>query len=171
MHRLPLLCRTGLAVSAAVLLTACGGGSGKEAAASTSSNAAASSSSSASAAASEFCTQATTTLNGLAPAFSGGGSDPATLAPILAKAATAVKAIQPPAEISADWAKLAGGLDQFAAAYASAGGQDAASASAFQQRNAQLLTQLTGAATHVQAYMSEHCGLTAGATGSSAPTS
>src|SRR6478609_5446669 len=154
MRRLPLLCRTGLAVSAAaVVLTACGGASNKDAAASTSSSAASSSSPSGSPAASEFCTQATATLNGLAPAFSGGGSDPAKLATILEKSATAVRAIQPPADISADWAKLAAGLDQFAAAYATAGAQDAASASAFQQRNAQLLTQLTGAATHVQAYM------------------
>ena len=171
MRRSPLLCRTGLAAAAAVLLTACGGGSHKEATASTSSSAASSSSQSASPTASPFCTQATTTLNGLAPAFSTGGSDPTKLAPVLTKAASAVRAIQPPAEIAADWAKLAAGLDQFAAAYASAGGQDAAAASAFQQRNAQLLAQLSGSAQHVQAYMSAHCGLPAGVTGSTAPTS
>jgi hypothetical protein len=172
MRRHPHVLRTGLAVTAAtVLLTACGGGSDKQATGTSASTSSAPTTTSG--AASEFCTQATSTFNELAPAFSGGGSDPAKLGPILAMAAAKVHAIQPPADISADWAKLAGGLDQFAAAFASAsaGAQNSASASAFKQRNDELLAQLSGPATNVRAYMTAHCGLPSTAPGSSAPTS
>jgi hypothetical protein len=171
MRRLPLLCRTALAGAAATaLLTACGGGSDNQAAA-TGSSAAVSSSPNASAAAADFCSQATSTLNGLAPAFSGGGSDPSKLAPILTKAAGDVAAIRPPAQLEADWAKLARGLDDFAAAYSSAGAQGgAAAASSFEQRNGELIGQLTAAATNVRNYMTANCGLPSTAPGSAAPT-
>lgn len=151
------------------MLAACGGGSAGTTAAETT----ASSSSASPPTDSVFCTRATTTLNSLAPAFSAGGSDPASLAPVLANAAAKVKAIQPPAEIRADWVALTDGLAQFAAAYAgaAANAHDPATASAFAAKNNALLASLSGAVTHVEAYMTKNCGLTDAPTGSAAPSS
>lgn len=174
MRRTLTVCRTGLSVTAAVvLLAACGGGSDTQSSAASGSTTASSSAapSSSTAQPSKFCVDATTTLNGLSPAFSSNAASPSSLAPVLKKAATQVRAIQPPAEISTDWAQLADGLDQFATAYASVDVNDPASATAFQQKNSALLAKLTTAVTHVQAYMVKNCGLAARTTASAAPTS
>jgi len=173
MRRTLTVCRTGLPVAAAVvLLAACGGGSDtKSSAASGSTTAGSSAAPSSTAQPSKFCVDATTTLNGLSPAFSSNAATPSSLAPVLERAATQVRAIQPPAEISTDWAQLADGLDQFATAYASVDVNDPASATAFQQKNSALLAKLTTAVTHVQAYMVKNCGLAARTTASAAPTS
>jgi len=173
MRRTLTACRTGLSVAAAVvLLAACGGGSDtKSSAASGSTTAGSSAAPSSTAQPSKFCVDATTTLNGLSPAFSSNAATPSSLAPVLERAATQVRAIQPPAEISTDWAQLADGLDQFATAYASVDVNDPASATAFQQKNSALLAKLTTAVTHVQAYMVKNCGLAARTTASAAPTS
>ena len=152
-------CRTALTlVVAAVLLAACGGGSANQNSASTSSSTALSSTSPTIAPAA-FCKQAISAFTGLEPAFNGAASDPASLVPILQKAATQVRAIKPPAEIASDWAKLGDGLSQFAAAYASLRTKDRAAASSFAAHNAQLLATLTTAVGHVQAYMAKNCGL------------
>ncbi|MGZ4566419.1 MAG: hypothetical protein ACXVFZ_06230 [Blastococcus sp.] len=173
MRRTLTVCRTGLSVAAVVvLLAACGGGSDtKSSAASGSTTAGSSSAPSSAAHPSKFCVDATTTLNGLSPAFSSNAASPSSLAPVLKKAATQVRAIQPPAEIRTDWAQLADGLDQFASAYASVNVNDPASASAFQQQNSALLAKLTTAVTHVQAYMVKNCGLAAQTSTPAAPTS
>jgi hypothetical protein len=174
MRRTLTVCRAGLSVTAAVaLLAACGGGSDRQNSAASASSTAASSSAASAATGSKFCTDATNTLNGLAPAFSSSTaeSDPASLAPVLKKAATSVRAIQPPAEIGGDWATLADGLDQFASAYASVNVNDPASASAFQKQNSTLLAKLTTAVTHVQGYMVKNCGLSPATPTSAAPSS
>ena len=173
MRRTLAVCRTGLSVAAAaVLLAACGGGSGTASSAASGSSTASSSAAPSSAAQpSKFCVDATTTLNGLSPAFSSNAASPSSLAPVLKKAAMQVRAIQPPAEIGTDWAQLADGLDQFASAYASVNVNDPAAASAFQQQNSALLAKLSTAVTHVQAYMVKNCGLAARTSASAAPTS
>lgn len=173
MRRTLTACRAGLPVAAAVvLLTACGGGSGSEKSAASGTPATSSSATQSTAGtASAFCTKATTTLNGLSPAFTASQSDPSKLAPLLTQAADQVRAIQPPAEIGTDWTALADGLDQFATAYAHVNVNDPAAASAFQQQNSALLTTLTGAVTHVQSYMEKNCGLAPASSAPAAPSS
>ena len=158
-HPLALAC-TGPALAAVVLLAGCGGGSSTSASSSTAASTSGAASSSAPLADTPFCQQSTATLSTLAPAFTSSGSDPTKVAPILAKAAQQVRAIQPPAEITADWKTLADSLDQFAASYSGVNPQDPASASAFAQRSATLLASLSTAAGHVETYLSTNCGIT-----------
>jgi len=162
MRRTTAVYRAGVSVAAAVvLLTACGG-SDKNTSASSSSKASASASeTTAGAARSVFCTQAAAALSSVSPALSGKENDPAALAQALQQAADKVRAIHAPSEISSDWTKLSDGIQQFAQAFASANVNDPASASALQQRSAQISGSLTAAATHVQTYLSDKCGLSA----------
>jgi hypothetical protein len=171
MRRALVLSCTGPAVAAVLLLAGCGGGSTPSASTTTTAASSSAASSSAPLAQTPFCQQSTKTLTELAPAFSSGQSDPTKLGPILKKAATQVRAIQPPAEIATDWKTLADSLDQFAASYAGVDPQNPASASAFAQRNATLTGSLTTAAGHVEAYLSTNCGLTAPTSVPVAPSS
>jgi hypothetical protein len=149
-------------VAAVVLLAACSSGSGTNSSATSSSSTASTSASpTTAAAAAQFCAEATNAFRSLSPAFSGtASSDPASLAPILEKAAAQIRAITPPPEIAADWETLATGLEQFAAAYSGVRTSDPAAASSFAAKNARLLASLSTAVSHVQAYMSKNCGLT-----------
>jgi hypothetical protein len=171
MRRTLTLCRTGLSVAAAVVLLSACGGSGDDTSASSSSSARSSASpTSATAADAEFCTQAASTLGRIEPAFTGAQNDPAQLATVLQQAAEQVRGIQPPSEISADWSKLADGIEQFAQAFASVNPGDPASQSALQQRTQQIIGSLTTSATAVQTYLGQKCGLQT-PTGTAAPTS
>ena len=169
MRRTPPACRSGLSLAAAVvLLTACGG-SDEEDSASTATSASSSSAAgtSTSGAGSEFCTQAEEALDEVEPALSG-SEDPAALA--LQEAADSVRAIEPPAEIDADWTALADGIEQFAQAFAEFDATDPASASAFQQRTSEIVTSLTDSASSVQTYLADECGLDVDATEPASPT-
>ena len=149
MRRTLIACRAGLAAGAAfVLLTACGGGSDAD-------NDAASSSS----------TETKT-------AFSEEASDPTSVAQQLQQVASAMRALDPPAEISDDWETLASGLDQLAAAFAQFNPNDPASASSFAQQSQQLQTELTAAGASVEQYLTQECGIDTGETTEGAtPTS
>jgi hypothetical protein len=169
MRRNSLVSRAGLSlVAAVVLLTGCSG-SGKDDSASSSSKASSSASkTSAEAAGSEFCTKAAEALSEVEPAFTG-GSDPTGLAPALQQAADKVRSIDPPSEISDDWAALADGIEQFAQAFASVNLNDPASATQLEQRTNELIGSLSTSATNVQNYLASKCGLQA-PTVSSTPT-
>ena len=171
MRRTFTACRSGISVAAAVvLLTACGGSddSSSESAASTTATSSASESGDASG--SEFCTQAADALSQIEPAFTGQGNDPAALAPALQQAADRVRSIDPPSEIATDWSALADGIEQFAQAFAEVDVNDPASASALQQRTAEIVGSLSTSATSVQTYLSNECGLET-PTDPAAPTS
>jgi membrane-bound lytic murein transglycosylase B len=171
MSRTLTACRTGLSVAAAVvLLTACGG-SDDQSSASSSSSGSSSSASETSAANSEFCTEAERALQGVEPAFSGGGDDPAALATALQDAADQVRTIDPPSEIEADWTALADGIEQFAQAFAAVNPNDPASAAELQQRTSEILGSLSTSATNVQNYLASECGIETDSPEPSAPTS
>jgi len=162
MRRTLTVCRDGLAVTAAaVLLTACGGSdedtsSSSSAAEETSSSA---SETTAAGADSEFCTDAAAIQERVTSTFTD-QSDPAALPAALQEAATAVRDVEPPEEIAADWAALADGIDQVAAAFANVDFNDPNAATAFQQEIAPLQQQLAGPSANVEAYLRDECGIT-----------
>jgi hypothetical protein len=172
MRRTLTLCRTGLAGAAAVvLLTACSGNDDTSASSSsasgTTSASPAGSSGSGSKSGSEFCTQAASLQNTLsAPDL----SDPASAGPAIADAASQVRAIDPPAEISDDWNALADGLDQLGRILSTTDLNDPAQASAAQQQVSQLETDLGDASTNVSNYLTNECGIS-DSSESAAPTS
>ena len=169
MRRNSLVSRAGLSlIAAVVLLTGCSG-SGKDNSASSSSKTSASENT-AKAAGSEFCTKAAQALSEVEPAFTGQGADPSGLAPALQQAADKVRSIDPPSEISKDWAALADGIEQFAQAFASVNLNDPASATQLEQRTNELISKLSTSATNVETYLSSKCGLVA-PTQPAAPTS
>ena len=161
----PLL-RSALAGAVAVvLLTACGGSGDEEPAAASSTPAPATSSpapSSATAApdpaAEEFCAESQALLDDLGSAFSD-QSDPTSVETAFSQAAEGFRSVEPPAEIEQDWTTLADGLDEYAAAFAELDQSDPESVSAFQQRTTSLQGELTGAATSVETYLNEECGI------------
>src|SRR6476469_1420252 len=151
--------RAGLSVAAAVvLLTACGG-SGKDNNASSSSTASATKTSAA-AAGSEFCTKAAAIESSVTSAVTD-QADPSSIPQALQTAVAQIRAIDPPREISSDWAKLADGVEQLATAFASVDFKDQAAVASFEQTASNLEAQLSGASANVEKYLSEKCGLTA----------
>jgi hypothetical protein len=177
MRRTLTACRTGLLAGAAfVLLTACGGGSDNNNDAASSGTTQTTTSSSAENTApeadSQFCTQAQALVQTLETAFTESATDPASVAQQFQQTASAMRALDPPAEIADDWEALAGGLDQFAAAFAQFDPNDPAKASAFEQQATQLQGQLTAAGANVEKYLTEQCGIDTGdSTESATPTS
>jgi hypothetical protein len=178
---LPLACRAAAAAAAAVLLSACGGGDEDSAAPSSSSASSTAAETSESAAGSEapqgeseFCTQSQALLDDLGSAFSD-QSDPTSVETAFSQAAEGFRSVEPPAEIEQDWTTLADGLDEYAAAFAELDQSDPESVSAFQQRTTSLQGELTGAATSVETYLNEECGIDTdaepSASGSTAPSS
>ncbi len=164
----------GLAVSAAaVLLTACGGDDGgddaAESSAPTTSAAPSSEPEEAPEADSEFCTQSRELLDGLGAAF----TDPSDPTSVEGTFEEAFRSVEPPAEIEDDWAALGDGLQEYAAALAELDETDPESVAAFQQRTSSLQGELTTAATNVESYLNEQCGIDTDqeSTESSAPTS
>ena len=182
--RPPLLLasRAAAVAAAVVLLSACGGSDGDGDAASSSgspSSSAAETSESAAASEapegdSEFCTQSQELLDDLGSAFSD-QSDPTSVETAFSQAAEGFRSVEPPAEIEQDWTTLADGLDEYAAAFAELDQADPESVSAFQQRTTSLQGELTGAATSVETYLNEECGIDTdaepSASGSTAPSS
>ena len=168
----------GLAVSAAaVLLTACGGDDGGDDAAESSAPTTSAAPSSepeeeAPEADSEFCTQSQELLDGLGAAFTD-QSDPTSVEGAFEQAAEGFRSVEPPAEIEDDWAALGDGLQEYAAAFAELDETDPESVTAFQQRTSSLQGELTAAATNVESYLNEQCGIDTEqeSTESSAPTS
>ena len=170
--RSPLrLCRTGLAAAAAlVLLTACGGSDDEKASSSASSEPTTSASeTSADTAGSEFCTQAAAVQQRVAATFSS-SSDPASLPQVLQEAATQIRAIEPPDELTADWTSFADGIEQIASA-AQIDFKDQAAVATFQQKAGALQQQYGSAFTNVENYLRDQCGFTDSPTETSAPTS
>ena len=177
---LTLVPRAAAVAAAAVLLSACGGSEGGSAGGSASPSSSASSSAAETSESeapeddSKFCTQSQELLDGLGAAFS--DQDPASVETAFSQAAEGFRSVEPPAEIEQDWTTLGDGLEEYAAAFAELDQQDPESVTAFQQRTSSLQGELTGAATNVETYLNEECGIDtdaepSGAGESTAPSS
>jgi hypothetical protein len=165
--------------AAAVLLTACTGDGDNDSAASSSPETSSSqpeateteTETEAPAADSEFCTQAENLPNELEDAFSA-QTDPSQAGAAFQQAADALRDIEPPDEISADWASLSDGLEQYAALFENLDLSDPSAAATLQAEGEQLATQLQEAGTNVETYLTEECGIGTGASEEpAAPTS
>jgi len=170
--------RLGLAVVAALLVAGCCGGTTKDAASTTTAASSTAPASTASAPATgaaladtPFCQQLSTSMAELAPAFTGGASDPAQLGAAIKKEAELVRSIQPPAEIAADWKTLSTALDAIAANYGKLDPHNPASATGFLTQNQAQLGALEGAAAHLGTYLSTKCGIAVPTGLSTAPSS
>jgi hypothetical protein len=171
MRRIPTACRSALSVAAlAVVLSACGGSDENSSAAGSSTAASSASRSSAAPSAdSEFCTRAGSIQQRVASTFT--ESDPADLGALLQEGAAEVRKIEPPAEIAADWAALADGLEQVAASFAGVDLNDPAAKQALGQKIAELQGPLDTASTNVENYLRDECGLQIGSDEPAAPSS
>ena len=171
MRRIPTACRSALCVTAvAVVLSACGGSDeNSSAAGSSTSSSSASRSSAAPSADSEFCMRAGSIQQRVASTFT--ESDPADLGALLQQGAAEVRETEPPAEIAADWAALADGLEKVAAAFAGVDLNDPAAQQALGQKVAELQGPLNTASTNVENYLRDECGLQIGSSEPAAPTS
>ena len=173
---LPLARRAAAVAAAALLLSACGGDEGSSASpsSSASSSAAETSESEAPQGDSEFCTQSQDLLDNLGATFSD-QSDPTNVETAFQEAAEGFRSVEPPAEIEDDWTSLGNGLEEYAAAFAELEQSDPESVAAFQERTTALQGELTGAATNVETYLNEECGIDTdaepSASGSGAPSS
>jgi hypothetical protein len=172
MRRTLTVCRNGLAVTAAaVLLTACGGsGDDEESSSGSGETTSSASESSADAADSEFCTEAAAIQERVGSTFND-QSDLANLPQALTEAADEVRQVEPPAEIASDWAALADGIDQIAAAIGSVNFNDPNAAATFEQQVAPLQQELAGASANVSSYLQDECGLDVDPSETASPTS
>ena len=175
MRRTLILCRSGLAAAAAVvLLTACGGsdgdGTAAESSTSTSSSSAAETTeNTAPQADSEFCTEAAAIQERVQASL----VDPNTadLGQIFTTAAEEIRAIEPPADIAADWASFADGIQRFAE-ISQIDFEDPNAYAQWQAEAQQIQTEFGPAFANVQTYLATECGLTDDeATESASPTS
>jgi len=174
-----ILVRSGVSVTALLVLAACSSGVKTNNSASTSSSPVTTSSAAptAVAAAGDFCKEAAHTFDDLSPAFeSGSSNDPAALASAFQQAEAKVRALQPPPELAADWGKLADALHAFSGMTSGLHPGDPAAASSFAVANAQLIASLGLSAAHIEEYLVKNCGLIPSLpsglpTGSAAPTS
>jgi hypothetical protein len=147
--------RTSVSVAAAaVLLLACGSSGEEEETAGTSSAAP----TTVEPADPEFCTEAASIQERLEATVTD-QSDPTRLPAILDEAASEIRAIQAPDEISGDWAALAGGVEQFSAAIAGIDFTDPDALTTLDQQLAPLQQQLGAASTHVGDYLRDECGI------------
>ena len=171
MRRIPTACRSALSVAVvAVVLSGCGGSDENSSAAGpSSSSSSASPSSAAPSADSEFCTRAGSIQQRVASTFT--ESDPADLGALLQEGAAEVRETEPPPEIAADWAALADGLEQVAAAFAGVDLNDPDAQQALGRKVAELQGPLNTASTNVENYLRDECGPQIGSTGTAAPTS
>jgi hypothetical protein len=170
MRRTLSTCRSGLSVAAAlVLLTACGGSDeGGSDAASPSETGSATSEDPADSANSQFCTDAASIQERVSSTLND-QTNPAALPQALQQAATEIREVEPPAEISADWTALANGVEQIATAFGEIDFNDPNALATFQQQVGQLQGELSSASTNVENYLREECGIEA--TESAAPSS
>ena len=169
MRRSGIAVRSGLPVAAALLLllAGCGGSDEDDSASATSSSSATTSATPTETADPAFCAAAGDILADITPALMS-TDDPTTLAPVVQQAATDARAVEPPESIADDWTALTDGLDEFAAAAAAVNANDPATQTAYLETRTRLLGELGGAATNVQLYVSQQCGLP---TGGATPTS
>ena len=119
---------------------------------------------------SEFCTQAADLPNELEEAFSA-QTDPSQAGLAFQQAADAVRGIEPPEEISTDWAALSDGLERYAELFNSLDLTDPSAAATLQAEGQELATQLQEAGTNVETYLTEQCGIDAGSEETAAPPS
>jgi hypothetical protein len=163
---------TAMSVAAAVvLLTACSGSDDASSSPTSRATTSGASETSAPAADSEFCTDAAAIQERVTTTFSD-QSDLASLPQSMQETAVAVREVEPPAEIAADWAALAAGLDQIAAALSTVRLNDPNAVAAAQQELIDpLLAQFAGPSANVAAYLRDQCGLDVGPGASAAPTS
>jgi hypothetical protein len=178
---LTLAVRAAAVAAAAVLLSACSGddgGSASSPSSSATSSAAETSEPAAESEApqgdSEFCTQSQDLLDELGAAFTE-QSDPASVETAFQQAAEGFRSVEPPSDIEQDWTTLGDGLEEYAAAFSELDQSDPESVTAFQERTSALQGELTGAATNVETYLNEECGIDTeaepSAAGSSTPSS
>lgn len=161
MRRTLTLCRSGLAAAAAVvLLTACGGDSSASdsTSSSSSSSAAETTENTAPQADSEFCTSAAAIQERITASFLG-ESDPSSFGDLFAQVAQEIEALEPPAELAADWAQFAQGVNEIATVSAGVDFTDQAASAQWQQDVAAIQTQYGAAFTNVQSYLTTECGL------------
>lgn len=169
--------RLGLAVVAALLVAGCSGGT-KNAASTTTAASSTAPTSTASAPAtgaaladSPFCQQLSKSMAELTPTFTSNAADPAQMGAAFKKEAELVRAIQPPAEIAADWKTLSTALDAIAANYGKFDPHNPASATGFLTQNQAQLAALEAAAAHLGTYLSTKCGIAVPTGLTAAPTS
>jgi len=175
MRRTLALCRGGLAAAAAVaLLTACGG-SDEDSNATDSTSSSSSSSASettentAPQADSEFCTEAAAIQERVTASLT--SSDQTNLGEIFQQASEDIASIEAPADIAADWASFAEGIQRFAE-ISQIDFTDQAAYQQWQQQATQIQTEYGAAFASVQTYLATECGLTDDeATESASPTS
>jgi hypothetical protein len=150
--------RTGLSVAAAVvLLSACGGSDEDGSAAGSTESSPSASESAAPEADSEFCTEAGSIQERVSASFT--EADPSSLGQVLQEGVTEIRAIEPPDEIASDWAALADGLEQIAAAFADVDLTDPAAQQELGQKVAELQGPLDTASTNVENYLRDQCGI------------
>ncbi|MGY1917153.1 hypothetical protein [Blastococcus sp. SYSU DS0973] len=162
------------ATAALVLLTGCSGSDDEDATASQETSAAESSAAETSAAEtsaadSEFCTEATSSLERLTGSASSAG-DPSELPQIFRGAAEEIRGIEAPDELASDWNALADGAEQFASTLENVDLTDPNAMTTLQQQLAPLEQQLNEASMNVQNYLGDECGMDV-STEESAPTS
>lgn len=163
-------CRSGLSIAAAVvLLSACGGSDEGDSASGSSETSARASESSAGSADSQFCTDAAAIQERVGSTLN--ESDPSSLGQVLQEGVTEIRAIEPPAEIASDWAALADGLDEIAAAFTDVDPTDPAAQQQLGQKVAELQGPLAASSTNVENYLREECGLEVDSGESAAPSS
>jgi hypothetical protein len=175
MRRTLSLCRSGLAAAAAVvLLTACGGSDEAPSASETSSPSTSSSASettenSAPQADSEFCTEAAAIQERISASFLG-QTDQSNLGEIFQQASDEVRALEPPADLAADWEQFAAGIQAIADA-SNIDFTDQAAVAQWQQAVTQIQEQYGTAFANVESYLATECGLTDEGSETAAPTS
>lgn len=178
---LPLFRRCLAVSAAAVLLTACSGDESGDAGGDDSATSPTTSSGPAPTSDGEveapevepvFCSQSQDLLEGLGAVFTD-QTDPAAVEGAFQEAAEGFRTIEPPPEIEGDWTALGDGLEEYASAFAELDETDPQSVADFQQRTSALQGELTTAASNVESYLNEECGIGTGqeSTETSAPTS
>ena len=154
--------------AALLLLTGCGGsdegssaasssGSSSSSAAATTSGSPAAPSSATSPEAAAFCAEAVSLEQSVNATVGTASSDPTQLPPALQRLADQYAAIEPPAEIAADWTALVDGVQQLATAAQGIDFTDPTAAQQLQTAAGGLQEQLTTATTNVSTYATANC--------------
>ena len=154
--------------AALLLLTGCGGSDEGSSAASSSSSSSSSAApstsgsptapaSATSAEAAAFCAEAVTLEQSVNATVGTASSDPTQLPPALQRLADQYAAIEPPAEIAADWTALVDGVQQLATAAQGIDFTDPTAAQQLQAAAGGLQEQLTTATTNVSTYATANC--------------
>lgn len=159
--------------AAVVVLAACGGGGGSNnnasssSSASTSSSAAATSSTPAGGGGGAFCAQAqqfVSQVQGLAA-----DQNNPDLGATLTQLAGQLQQITPPPPIASDWQTAVSAIGQLGQLYTGTNLNDPQQVQALAQKAQPLVQQLEASGTHIEAYLSQQCGINTSE--SSAPSS